>query len=174
METALVSIICIALVVFGGMAMSNGFITSVDASTAGLMEAGDRNNNIMRTELTPVSTGIVLVDGADPLEIILENTGQTRLADYDKWDIIIQYFDEAGAYHVQWLPYVPGGSAPYEWDIGWIKMNGQAEVFDPGVLNPGEQMMIKTTLDPSVGDNTTNMVVISTPSGVTCSTYFSP
>jgi hypothetical protein len=53
-------------------------------------------------------------------------------------------------------------------------MNGQAEVFDPGVLNPGEQMMIKTTLDPSVGDNTTNMVVISTPSGVTCSTYFSP
>jgi hypothetical protein len=174
METAIVSIICIALVVFGGMTMSNGFMTSVDASTAGLMEVGAKTDDIMRTELSPVSTYIELVPGADPLEIILENTGQTKIADYDKWDVIIQYFDDSGLYHVQWLPYVPGTNAPYEWDVGWIKMNGQAEVFDPGVLNPGEQIMIKTRLDPSVGDNTTNMVVISTPSGVTCSTYFSP
>jgi len=174
METAIVSIICIALVVFGGMAMSNGFITSVDASTAGLLEAGDRNDNIMRTELSPVSTDVELAAGPDPLEIILENTGQTKLADYDKWDIIIQYFDDGGAYHVQWLPYVPSTNATYEWDIGWIKMNSQPEVFDPGVLNPGEQLLIKTILDPSVGENTTSMVVISTPSGVTCSTYFSP
>jgi len=174
METAIVSIICIALVVFGGMAMSNGFITSVDASTAGLLEAGDRNDNIMRTELSPVSADVQLAAGADPLEIVLENSGQTKLADYDKWDIIVQYFDDTGAYHVQWLPYVPSSSAAYEWDVGWIKMNGQSEVFDPGVLNPGEQIMIKTVLDPSVGDNTTNMVVVSTPSGVTCSTYFSP
>jgi hypothetical protein len=156
------------------MTMSNGFMTSVDASTAGLMEAGDRNDNIMRTELSPVSTDIQLVTGADPLEIILENSGQTKLADFDKWDIIIQYFDDGGLYHVQWLPYVPGASAAYEWDVGWIKMNGQTEVFDPGVLNPGEQIMIKAKLDPSVGVNTTNMVVVSTPSGVTCSTYFAP
>jgi archaeal flagellar protein FlaF len=174
METAIVSIICIALVVFGGMAMSNGFITSVDASTAGLLEAGDRNDNIMRTELSPISTNLVLATGPDPLEIILENNGQTKLADYDKWDIIIQYFDDSGIYHVQWLPYVPGTTSTYEWDIGWIKMNGQPEVFDPGVLNPGEQLQIKTILDPSVGENTTNMVVVSTSSGVTCSTYFSP
>jgi hypothetical protein len=174
METAIVSIICIALVVFGGMSMSNGFMTSVDASTAGLMEAGNRNDDIMRTELSPVSTDIELISGADPLEIVLVNTGQTKLADFEKWDIIVQYFDDGAVYHVQWLPYVPSTNATYEWDIGWIKMNGQAEVFDPGVLNPGEQMMIKTKLDPSVGENTTNMVVISTPSGVTCSTYFSP
>ena len=174
METAIVSIICIALVVFGGMAMSNGFITSVDASTAGLLEAGDRNDNIMRTELSPVSTSLELVTGPDPLEIVVENNGQTKLADYDKWDVIVQYYDDTGEYHVQWLAYVPGASAAYEWDVGWIKMNGQAEVFDPGVLNPGEQIMIQTKLEPSVGDNTTSMVVVSTPSGVTCSTFFSP
>ncbi len=174
METAIISIICIALVVFGGMTMSNGFLTSLDAGTAGLEEVGNRNENMMRTELTPVSTSVSLAAGADPLEVVLENTGQTKIADFEKWDIIVQYFDEGGNYRVQWLPYVPGTTDPYEWDVGWIKLNGQAEVFEPGVLNPGEQIMLKTSLDPSVGVNTTNMVVISTPSGVTCSTYFAP
>jgi hypothetical protein len=174
METAIISIICIALVVFGGMTMSNGFMTTLDAGTAGLEEIGNRDNAIMRTELTPVSTNITLVDGSDPLEVVLNNNGQTKIADFEKWDIIVQYFDDSGNYCVEWLPYVEGSSQPYEWDVGWIKMNGKAEVFDPGVLNPGEQIMLKTRLDPSVGLNTTNMIVISTPSGVTCSTYFTP
>lgn len=154
--------------------MSHGFMTSVDASTAGLQEISDRGDTIMRTELTPVSTNITLAAGADPLEIILENTGQTKMADYAKWDVIIHYFDDTGEYHVKWLPYVKGTSEVYEWDVGWIKMNGGPELYEPNVLNPGEQIMLRTRLDPSVGENTTNMVVISTPSGVTCSTYFAP
>jgi hypothetical protein len=174
METAIVSIICIALVVFGGMTMSNGFMTSLDASTAGLEEIGNRDSAIMRTDLSPVSTNISLVTGPDPLEIILENSGQTKIAEFEKWDFIVQYFDDSGVYHVQWLLYEDGTSAPNEWDVGWIKLNSQPEIFDPNVLNPGEQIMIKTRLDPSVGENTTNMVVISTPSGVPCSTYFMP
>jgi hypothetical protein len=174
METAIISIICIALVVFGGMTMSNGFMTSLDASTAGLQEISTRDNTMMRTELSPVSTNITLVSGPDPLNIVLKNTGQTKIADFEKWDVIVQYFDDAGQYHVQYLTYVDKSIAPYEWDVGWIKMNGQSEIFDPGVLNPGEQIMIQTRLDPSVGVNTTNMVVISTPTGITCSTYFAP
>jgi hypothetical protein len=174
METLLVSIICIALVVFGGMTMSQGFMTSVDAGTAGLEEIGQRNETIMRTELTPISTNITLLPGPDPLEIVLENTGQTKMADFAKWDVIVQYTDNATVYHIEWLPYTEGTAGTYEWEVGWIRLNGQPEQFEPNVLNPGEQMMIKTWLDPSVGENTTNMVVISTPSGITSSTYFSP
>jgi len=174
METVLVSIICIALVVFGGMTMSQGFMTSVDASTTGLSEIGQRTEIMMRTELTPISTNITLLAGADPLEIVLENTGQTKMADFEKWDVIVQYYDGSGGYHIEWLPYAEGGAGTYEWEVGWIRLYGQAETFEPNVLNPGEQIMIKTWLDPSVGASTTNMVVISTPTGITSSTYFSP
>jgi hypothetical protein len=174
METAIISIICIALVVFGGMTMSNGFMTSLDTSTAGLQQISTRDNTMMRTELSPVSTNITLISGPDPLNIVLENTGQTKIADFEKWDVIVQYFDDAAQYHVQYLTYAQGSIVPAEWDVGWIKMNNKPEIFDPGVLNPGEQIMIQTLLDPSVGANTTNMVVVSTPTGVTCSTYFSP
>jgi hypothetical protein len=174
METAIVSIICIALVIFGGMTMSHGFMTSVDASTSGLEEVGNRNETIMRTELTPISTNLTLVSGPSPLEIVLENSGQTKMADFEKWDVIVQYYDESGAYHVEWLPYSATGGTVNEWGVSWIHLNDQPEKFEPGVLNPGEQIMINTQLNPAVGVGTTNMVVVSTPSGVTSSTYFSP
>jgi hypothetical protein len=96
------------------------------------------------------------------------------MADFEKWDVIVQYYDDSGDYQIVWLPYNELGAGIYEWEVGWIRLNGQAETFEPNVLNPGEQIMIKTWLDPSVGANTTNMVVISTPNGITSSTYFSP
>jgi hypothetical protein len=174
METVLISIICIALLVFGGMTMSQGFMTSVDASTASLSEIGARTEDVMRTMLTPISTHLSLLTGPDPLEIVLENTGQTKIADFEKWDVIVQYYDDSGVYNVKWLPYSASGGGTSEWGVGWIRLDGQPEKFEPNVLNPGEEIMLETSLDPSVSDNATNIVVISTPSGITCSTYFSP
>ncbi len=174
METAIISIICIAMVVFGGMTMSQGFMTSVDTSTMGLEEIGQRDEAIMRTELTPISTSLSTPSGPDPLEIILENTGQTKLADFNKWDVIVQYYDSSSDYHVEWLPYNEDTAGTYEWEVVWIRLDGQTEAFEPNVLNPGEQIMLRAWLDPSVGAGTTNMVIISTPSGVTVSTHFSP
>ena len=174
METAIISIICIALVVFGGMTMSQGFITSVDASATGLEEIGQRDESIMRTELTPIDTTCTSPYGPDPLEITLENTGQTKLANFDKWDVIVQYYDFWSNLLIEWLPYTEGTAGTYEWEVVWIRLDGEAETFEPNVLNPGEQIMIRTWLYPSVQSGSTNMVTISTPSGVTASTYFSP
>jgi hypothetical protein len=170
METAIISIICIALVVFGGMTMSRGFITSVDASTMGLEEVGQRNEAILRTELSPVSANMA---APDTLEVVVENTGQVRLADFDKWDFIVHYYDGEGVYHVEWLPYAdtPGDN---EWNVSWIRLGGTPEVFEPNVLNPGEQAMLRAQLNPAAGAGTTNMVVVVTPNGITASTYFSP
>ena len=171
METAIVSIICIALIAFGGMTMSRGFMTSVDASTTGLEEIGQRDETIMRTELTPVSAG---QPSANTLEVVLENSGQTKLADFDKWDIIVQYYDGTGTYHVAWLPRTEAVLGNNQWEVAWIRLNGGAEVFEPNVLNRQEQIMIRAQLNPSVGAATTNMVIVATPSGITASTYFSP
>ena len=171
METAIVSVICIALLTFGGMTLSRGFMTSVDSSTAGLETAGQRNENIMRTEITPVNASL---PASNTLEITVENSGQTRLSDYDKWDVIVQYYDGDGIYHITWLPFTENTAGDNEWEIGWIRIDGADEVFEPNVLNPKEQMLIRAQLNPAAGAGTTNMAVIATPSGITASTYFSP
>jgi hypothetical protein len=174
METVLISIICIALIVFGGMTMSQGFMTSVDTSTMSLSEIGQNSEIMTRTELTPISANTTLISGPDPLDIVLRNTGQVKIADFADWDVIVQYYSDTGNYTVKYLPYSSNGSGTNVWGVNWIHFNGQSETFEPNVLNPGEDINIRTWLDPSVGTGTTNMVVISTPSGITCSTYFTP
>jgi hypothetical protein len=125
----------------------------------------------MRTEIIPLSASL---PSANTLEITVENSGQTRLADYDKWDIIVQYYDGTGTYHIVWLPYTQETLGDNEWEVAWIRVDGASEIFEPNVLNPKEQMLIRAQLDPAVGAGTTNMAVIATPSGITASTYFSP
>ena len=171
METAIVSIICIALIAFGGMTMSRGFMTSVDNSTAEMEANSQRNETIMRTEIIPRSATL---PAANTLEIIVENSGQTRLADFDNWDVFVQYYDGTGTYHIAWLPFTEDALGDNEWEVTWIRYNGATEVFEPGVLNPKEQMLLRAQLNPAVGAGTTNMAVVATPSGITASTYFSP
>jgi hypothetical protein len=171
METAIVSIICIALIAFGGMTMSRGFMTSVDTSTTGLDAVGQRNETIMRTELTPLSTSL---PSGNTLDIILENSGQTRLADFDKWDVIVQYYDDAAVYHVTWLPYTEDTLGDNEWQVEWIRIDGLDEMYEPDVLNPKEEIKIRAQLNPAPGAGTTNLAVVSTPNGITASTYFLP
>ena len=125
----------------------------------------------MRTELSLVSTS---QPASNTLEVTLENSGQTKIADFDKWDVIVQYYDDVGTYYSKWLPYTEETLGDNEWEVAWIRLNGAAEVFEPNVLNPEEEIMIRAQLNPSVGAGTTNMVVVATPSGITASTYFSP
>ncbi|MGD0795133.1 MAG: hypothetical protein ABR958_06060 [Dehalococcoidales bacterium] len=171
METAVVSIICIALIAFGGMTMSRGFMTSVDTSARGMDTAGQRNETIMRTELTPISTSL---PSGNTLDITLENSGQTRLADFDKWDVIVQYYSSNSTYHIVWLFYTKEALGDNEWQVAWIRFNGAPVAFEPNILNPKEQMLIRAQLNPAPGPGTTNMAVITTPNGITASTYFLP
>lgn len=151
--------------------MAQGFITSVDASTSGLEEIGQRDEQILRTELTPLDATMV---SNDTVELVVENTGQTKLSNFDQWDIIVQYYDETQTYHIEWLPYTSGSPGNNEWTVSWIRVNGSPELFEQGILNPGEQILLTVKLDPAAGPGTTNLAVVSTPSGITASIYFSP
>ena len=169
METALVSLICIALIVFGGMTMSQGFMTSVDTSTTGLEDVREWGESVLRTELSSVSSNLTAVN---TLEVVLQNTGQVKLADFDKWDFIVQYYDDTGVYYSEWLPFTNGTLGDNEWEVSEIQLDGGTEVYEPNVLNQGESILLTAQLNPAVGANTTNMVVVATPDGITASTYF--
>ena len=171
METAVVSLICIALIVFGGMTMGKGFLSSVDTSTMGWEDMGERDETIMRTELAPL-TATTYNNGLN-VQASLDNSGQTKLASFSKWDVIIQYYDDSGNYYSKWLPYAEGTPGDNEWTVNAIYLNRQAEAFEPNILNPGEEIEIQAKLNPGIGRDTSNLVVISTPNGVAASIAFS-
>ena len=173
METAIISIICIALIVVGGMTMSQGFLYSVDTTTLGMETVVERDEGIMRTNLATISASYL---PSNTLEVALQNNGQTKLNDFAKWDVIVQYYDAGGAYYVIWLPYTENVTlGDNQWRKEGIYLDAQnltAEVFEPGILNPGEEMVIEAKVNPIVGTGTTNLVVTSTSSGIPASISF--
>ncbi len=174
METVIVSLLCIALMVFGGMTMSQGFLTSVDSSTTSWEAMGERDEAIMRTVLGTVNA---TQPSAAILEVTLDNKGQTKLGDFSEWDVIVQYHDAGGGYNAKWLPYTEGVLSDNTWTVKGIYVDAQTgtpEAVERDIFNPGEEMVIRAQLNPHVAGETTNLVVISCASGITAQTTFSP
>ena len=149
METAIVSVLCIALIVMGGMTMSQGFMTSIDKTAGGLGEISNRNESIMRTDIETVEA---FQPSSTILDVTLRNNGQTKLASFDKWDFIVQYTDLTGIYHVVWLPYSGSGLADNQWVVEGIYLDAASrapEVFEPGIFNPAEEMIVQAKLNPA-------------------------
>ncbi|RLC95274.1 MAG: hypothetical protein DRI39_00575 [Chloroflexi bacterium] len=172
METAIVAIICVALIVLGGMTMSQGFLSSVDTATLSLDELGDRDAEIMRTEISALTATWSSL--TNTLEVSLSNTGQVKLASFSKWDVIVQYYTNS-SYSVQYLTYTNGTLGSNEWKKEGIYQDSaskEAEVFDPDILNPAEEIIIQAKLDPPVGYDSTNLVVVCTPNGVPATKSF--
>lgn len=162
MTTAVVCIICIAMIVVGCMTLSQGVLTSADTAALSAQQLSVREGEMMRTGLTGVSASL---PAANTLQAVIENSGQTRLASYDKWDFIVQYYDAADNYYVNWLPYHEGALGNNQWHETGLYFNGQPEAFEPEILNPQEQLDLKAILNPAAGYRAINMT-IATPNGI--------
>jgi hypothetical protein len=170
METAFVSMVCVVLIVIGGMTMSRGFLTSVDSTSANIDSISQRNEEIMRTNVQVLSASQT---SGDMLEVTLQNIGQTKLADFSQWDIIVHHQDVSDGFHVTWMPYNPEILNDNEWNVkGIYTLADLTEVFEPGIFNPDEKMVIQVDINPRVKKDSTNQVLITTPNGVTVSKSF--
>ncbi|MFC1982292.1 hypothetical protein ACFLV5_00650 [Chloroflexota bacterium] len=153
------------------MTMSQGFLSSADSSALSVQEINATEGEIKRTALTMVSAANL--SWADLLRVRLENSGQTKLASFSKWDVIVEYHDESGTYYTKWLPYVEGTLGDNQWQKKVIYLNGSPEVFEPAILNHGEEMVILAKLSPLPGTGTAGNAIISSPNGIRDSSSFS-
>jgi hypothetical protein len=170
METAFVSMVCVVLIVIGGMTMSRGFLSSIDSTSANIDSLSQRNEEIMRTNIQVLSA---IQTSGNRLEVTLQNTGQVKLADFGQWDVIVHHMDNSDQFHVTWMPYSSQVLGENEWNVqGIYTLNDTAEVFEPGIFNPDEKLVIQVDIDPEVKAESTNQVLLTTPNGVTVSKSF--
>ncbi len=173
METAIFSLICIALLLFGGMTLSQNFLIAVDKTSSGLEQMSETASDLMRTELSPLTA---TMPSSVDLDVTLKNEGQTKLAKFDQWDVIVQYTAVGDNYTVVYLTYQSGSLNDNEWNVEGIYIDaGSAvpEVFERGILNPAEEIIIQAQLNPPVKSGSTNQVVVSTHNGVPAVIAFS-
>ncbi len=152
--------------------MSQGFLSSVDNTTSNIQDLSQRDEEIMRTNVQ-----VVQAEQSDAVTLLVtvKNSGQTKLTAFSRWDVIVHSQDAEGTRHVNWLPYTDGTPSANEWTVQGIYLDaggGVPEAFEPGIVNPDEEVVLQCKLSPAVGAGTINLVSITTPNGVTVSNTF--
>jgi archaellum component FlaF (FlaF/FlaG flagellin family) len=164
MAAAIVTIICIAMIIVGGMTLSQGIITSADSAAISVESISVREGDMMRTDLNAARA--VKLSWADYLRVTVMNNGQTKLASFDKWDVIVSYTDNTGATHSTWLRYSDSVLGDNKWQKARIGLYGPTEFFEPGILNPSEEIVILARLNPLAGASTEGDISLTTPNGI--------
>lgn len=167
MENGLPALLVAAILMLATVFMARGGFLGADAISRSLAESETRFSQQNRTQLTVTDTAI---DGAGAnITITLRNDGQTVVADFERMDVVVQYFDETAQRHDKWIPYTSGALGSDTWTTGTF-IN---DAFEPGILNTGESVELVIRVNPPVAAATTNVAVIGTEKGVTTQTYFS-
>lgn len=143
--------------------MSQGILTSADSAALSVEEISLREGEMIRTDLDVLRAA--QLSWSDLLRVTVANAGQTKLASFNKWDFIVHYND-GSSYHTKWLPYTDGSLGDNEWKKARIGLNGPIEFFEPGILNPQEELVILARLNPLPGHATSGNVTVAAPNGI--------
>lgn len=163
MESALVALISIALLLYGGLMMVRTTLSSADTVAGSMKEMQEREGDRARTE---IALGAATLNaGKTLITVPVHNDGQVSFHDFDNWDVIVQYYDAADALHVLRA----GRSSDPPGDGNWTSLDPTPVTYQPGILNPGEQMQVKVQVSPAIKAGTNYQLVVATSNGVTAS-----
>jgi flagellar protein FlaF len=163
MENALTGIIIIGVMILAIMGLSQGTLAAQAGIADAIRQMQTRLADQARTDVQAVSASTSVL--GDTVYITVKNTGSTKLADFEHWDVILTYPDSLAETQFEW-------HTIQSKQIYRAAESGQPEIIDPGILNPGEEMVIFTNVVFGVGLGTTNVATVSTPNGITASTIF--
>ncbi len=164
MATLVVCIVCLALIMVGGMTLSQGILTSADTTACSFDNMIVREGELMRTSVSVLRAEYL--SWSDLVRVTVDNTGQIKLGEFDKWDFIINYEDAGGTHYSTWLPYTEGLPGDNEWQKAAICLSGQPELFEPDLLNPQEELVILARLNPLPSDLTGGEITVTTGNGI--------
>jgi hypothetical protein len=174
MENVLASFVVVFIILFAVLTLSHTFLASQDTMYSAWEDMEARYIEQSRTQLTLVDATIAV--GGGSMDIVLRNDGATRLADFDLWDVISQYYETAdfSGYHIDWLPYIDDEPLTNEWSAIDIYMDADQEsleIYEPTILNPGEELLVRVSFTPHIGPGTTSHVRIVTENGNAISAF---
>jgi len=171
METVIPALIVITLLLLAAFMISEQALSAQESVAMSWLEMQERVEERARTDISPVGTE-TSYDGST-VEVTLRNDGDTKLANFEQWDVIVQYDSTGnGDYDiVEWLSYPEGAEVGDEpLDNEWRVSEILPDAFDPDILNPEEEMVIKLRVSPPI--TPTGRAIFATPNGVTASTIF--
>jgi archaellum component FlaF (FlaF/FlaG flagellin family) len=179
MESALSSLIIFTVALFAAVTLSFTYLETQDSLWTAEQVRQEERLERERTEID--ITEAETQGNGSIVRVKVRNSGQIKLADFDRWDVVVEYYtdgvdeEDPDIYAVAWLPYTEGLLDDMQWTVSGIYVNADTltpEAFEPGILNPDEEMVIQAQLLPTVAMTTTNRITISSPNGINATSHF--
>lgn len=172
MSNAIVTVMMTALMLAGVSILANGSFTAVGNVSDSWKEMEARASVLSRTDVDVIATSYA----TPTLDVTLKNTGGESLRDFSQWDVVVQYYEVGGTYHTTYLPFTTATSVvDNEWGKVAIYVDASsttAEAHQPSILDPAEEIVLQLSMTPVADGTANNLVIISTPNGVTVSEPF--
>ncbi len=166
MESAITSLIVFGVMILAIFGLSERSLSAQRQMSESTQSMEERMQTRARTQLTSLR-GATDPTAGNWVDITMQNSGSTKLAQFDRWDVILQYTDSSAVARVEWTPYTTRWTKQI-----YVLAPSVPEVFEPELLNPGEQTVFHILPTFSVGANTTNRATIAAPNGISASTVF--
>lgn len=167
-----------AIMLLAAMIVAFGLTSSAATSTLepqvdAYESAAQRTAELNRTRLDPsgVTHGEPDFTTDPDFYVTIRNDGTAILRDLSHWDVFADHHEADGTHHALRLTYtaatVPGDD---EWSSQGIYEDASAlttETYQPGILNPGEELLLRFRLSSTPGNPEANLVRIAVPNGAT-------
>lgn len=177
MANVIVGAITIAMILLGSATLISASLGAAGELSLTWDEALKKKGDKSRSELTVIAADISY-PGTD-IDISLRNSGQSALVGFTDWDAVIRYYDTAGnsGLKIRWLEYATSSPpSANQWEVEGIYTDAvtkDAEIFEPNIFNPGEEMIVRVNITPAIPDGTDNVVTIGAENGISLSAPFS-
>lgn len=181
MDSAISSLILFTVGIYTALTLSHAYLEN----QARLWSAEQQRQaqTTMRAQTALTLRAVETQGDGAWLTLTVRNSGQTKLTDYEKWDLLVEYYSapefweapQPYDFNIVRLRYTDATPAAGEWTVSGLYVDAQGyhlEAFDPGIFNPDEELVIQARLAPSVALTTTNRITLATPNGVTVSGHF--
>ena len=158
---------------FTMVAMAAGLIAA-DAFFAGNGKVLESRVQAIDRDAERAGTGVELVSlsyASPQVEAVLRNTGRVGLRDFPSWDVWVNYQEPDTTHHAQRLSYTSAATpADDQWSVEGIYIDaapGKGEAWQPGIVDPTEEVKLLLRLDPAAADPQSNETIVGLPNGVT-------
>lgn len=176
MANLVVSVIAIASFLGVVVALLQSSLAPQITISGSWKQVRDISQDAAQTELAEVDLQ-VQSSGAE-VRLAARNSGNVSLHDFAQWDVIATYRDSATStgFLVRRLTYTTGVTpGANQWAVAGTFRDAVLEtddLFDPGILDPGEEIIVQIRLDPASATSTVGQLVLATENGATLSAQF--
>jgi hypothetical protein len=166
MESILVSLVSVALMIVTVVTMTMHSVQSAAKLSDTWKAMQERTSAIQRTNIVSVPPENYI---GGEIELVVKNTGQTNISDFVHWDVIVEKQGSSAGDLAYSSSYPPEAE---QWAVKGIYISDSVpEVFDPNVLNPGEQAVMAINPGGTMNPGETLKITLSTSDGVTSQCY---